>query len=118
VRRIRAPILWLIAMYREVFGIQASRPGFEHQPPAGGCLAQLIQLLIRQLVQGEIIGDLHYGDFGFGGLLQQPYASEWPLRRRVALDSDRPRQTPGRNSEFRTFDLGQHGASWLNIRDA
>src|ERR1700733_14153718 len=95
--------------------IEASCAGFECQPSGCRGLAQLLQFLIRLFMQWQIVGDLHYRRVRFDGFFKQPYTTERSLPPWVSLPADRPRQAPGRDSEFCTFSFGQHVAKWLGL---
>ena len=83
-------------------------PASSAKSARSGCVAQLVQFRIRQFVKREIIGDLYHGNVRFDRLFEQTHATERPLRQRVPMHTDRPWQAPGCDSEFCTFDFGQH----------
>jgi hypothetical protein len=60
------------------------------------------------LAKREIIGDLHHGGVRFDRLFEETDATERPLGQWIPMHTDGPRQAPGCDSEFCTFDFGQH----------
>jgi hypothetical protein len=80
--------------------IDASRASFERQSSSAGRFPQSVQFRFRDFVEGKIIRNLHHANVRFNSLFEQVYCTQRPRWLRVSPYADRPRNTPGSDSEF------------------
>jgi hypothetical protein len=82
-----------------VLGIERSGSNLEDEGSLGGCPGEAIQLVARQLVKGQVVGDLDDLHVGLNRQLEQAEGVKGDVGQGIAPDADRPWEGPGRYAE-------------------